>query len=176
MDAAAFALGEEINNRRVSYALHKTLWEKFHYPHIDLNFSNWNSIKYLNDDGSDLNAEIMTVPNDRGGLYLFYVKCPVITGITEFPFYIGRAQLTNGQNLRKRTKEYYQKFAKEDERPKITTMMKYWGKDLYLAYYPLDDNEDIRDVEKDVINSLLLPMNDSVPDKQTKQAIKAFEI
>ncbi|NEU09375.1 hypothetical protein GZH53_13705 [Flavihumibacter sp. R14] len=176
MNSSAFTLGEEINNRKIRYVLYSNLWDKFIYPDIDLDFSKWRSIKYLNSDESDLNDDIATIPRNIGGLYLFYVKCKIITGMTEFPFYIGRAQLTSGQNLQKRVKEYFQKFAKDDERPKITRMIRYWGADLYLAYYPLPENEHIINVERDIINSLLLPMNDLIPDKQTKQAIKAFDI
>jgi excinuclease UvrABC nuclease subunit len=175
MDASAFQLGQEIHERKVTYILHKDLWDKFSYPGLNISFQNWQSIKYLNDQGTDFSDEIGNIPNDSGGLYLFYTKCQIITGITEYPFYIGRAQLTDGQNLRKRVKEYFQKFSKDDERPKIYKMFSLWGKNLYLAYFPLPDNTTIIDLEKDVINSLLLPMNDLIPDKKIKQAIKAFE-
>ena len=131
-------------------------------------------IKYLDATGTALNAAVEAIPNNTGGLYLFYLKCPVITGITEFPFYIGRAQLTEHQNLRKRCKEYFQKFAREGERPKITKMIKYWGNELYLAYKTLEENDEIRDFEKRIINSLLLPMNEEIPDQEIRQAVQAF--
>ena len=109
-------------------------------------------------------------------MYLFFVKCPIITGITEFPFYIGRAQLTDGQNLRKRCREYFTKFARDDERPKTTTMINYWGKELYIAFKVIDGNGGIIDYEKKLINSLLLPMNDAIPDADISASIKAFQI
>lgn len=175
MDSLAFDLGREINDRKVNYVLHQQLWDRFAYPGINIEFFQWTKIKYLNDLGTDFNEDIDTIPDNSGGLYLFYLKCKVIVGITEYPFYIGRAQLTDHQNLRKRIKEYFQKYSRDDERPKIYRMLRTWGKDLYVAYYPLEDNEDIVNFEKDIINSLLLPMNDLIPDKQIKQAIKAFE-
>ncbi len=175
MNSAAFQLGQEINNRKVPYILHKDLWDKFVYPGLDIDFSNWNSIKYLNDNGSAFNEEVDNLPSDMGGLYLFYIKCVIIKGITEFPFYIGRAQLTEGQNIKKRVKEYFQKYSRDDERTKIYRMLNLWGKDLHVAYYPLPDNDVIVNLERDIINSLLLPMNDLIPDKTIKQAIKAFE-
>jgi excinuclease UvrABC nuclease subunit len=89
--------------------------------------------------------------------------------------YIGRAQLTDGQNLRKRVKEYFQKYSRSNERPKISKMFRYWAKELFLAYYPLPDNNTVVNVEKDIINSLILPMNDLIPDKQIKEAVKAFQ-
>ena len=174
MNSSAFELGEKLNNQLVSYYLHKPLWDRFNFPNLNLQFANWQSIKYLNADGEDFNVEIENVPNNTGGLYLFYVKSSIISGITEYPFYIGRAQFTEHQNLRKRVKEYFQKYSRSDERPKITRMFKYWSKELYLAYFTLGNNENIVELEKQLINYLLLPMNDEIPDQQIKQAIKAF--
>ncbi len=174
MLSSAFDLAEQISLRTVTYSLHTMLWEKYTFPSIDLSFIKWHSIKYLNTVGDDLNPEVEKIPAKKGGLYMFYIKCKLISGITDFPFYIGRAQLTDGQNLRKRVKEYFNKYSRDDERPKITRMFKYWGCDLYLAYYPLTDNDEIKDLEKKLINSLLLPMNDEIPDIEIRQAVKAF--
>lgn len=171
----AFTLGEEIKKKTVEYRLYKPLWDVCNLSGLDFSFSKWQSIKYLTDSGDKLNDDIKTVPNDKGGIYLFFIKCHIITGITEFPIYIGRAQSSTGQNLRKRVSEYFNKFAREDERPKITRMIKYWGNELYLAYYILDENQAIIDLEKELINSLLLPMNDEIPNQKVKQAIKAFQ-
>lgn len=176
MKNAAFRLAEEIKLREVKYKLHHGLWSKYDLGLINLEFTNWTSVKYLNDNATDFSDEINQLPNDQGGLYLFYVKCPIIIGITEFPFYIGRAQLTDGQNLRKRCREYFTKYAREDERPKITTMIRYWGKELHLAYKVINDNDEVIDYEKKLINSLLLPMNDEIPEQEIKQAVKAFQL
>lgn len=174
MISSAFDLGEEIKLRRLDYVVHSKLWTNFTSLHLDISFSKWNTIKYLNDIGDDYNDAISSIPNDKGGLYLFFAKCPIISGITEYPFYIGRAQLTKGQNLQKRVKEYYSHYAKENERPKITRMFKYWGQQLHLAYLILEENEEVRDLEKQLINSLLLPMNDQIPEKEIREAVKAF--
>jgi len=175
MTQDAFDLGERINNTTLRYKVSAELWERFSVsPNFDISFNKWNSIKYLNNDTTGFHSDIVQVPNDKGGLYLFYAKCTIISGITEYPFYIGRAQLTNNQSLRKRVKSYFQKFSKNNERPKIHRMFKYWSEVLYLAYLPLDDNEEIIDLEKQLINSLLFPMNDEIPDKEVKDAVKAF--
>lgn len=174
MLASAFEIGEQLKLRQLPYYIYKPLWDKFAVTGIDLAFANWTKTKYLSSDGKSLNAAINSVPRNKGGLYLFYVKCDIITGITEFPLYIGRAQLTLGQNLRKRVKEYFQKYSRDDERPKITKMFRYWSNDLYLSYLTLDENDDVIDIEKLIINSLLLPLNDEIPDKKVKQGITAF--
>ena len=150
MKQSAFELGEHLKLREVPYKISPLLWEKWDID-IDLNFNNWTTIKFLNDTGDDFNEDISKVPNNKGGLYLFFVKCKTISGITEFPFYVGRAQLTKGQNLRKRVREYFTKFAKEDERPKITKMFKYWNKNLHLAFIEVDKNEEIIDLEKKLL-------------------------
>lgn len=175
MTGSAFSLGEEVELRKVEYKLHGELWKKFTSTDFDLNFENWIKIKYLNENADDFDDGIMDVPNNKGGLYMFYVKCKIISGITEYPLYVGRAQITENQNLRKRVKEYFQKYSKSNERPKLTRMFNYWKNDLYLAYYPLDDNEDVISIENQFINSLLLPMNTEIPDTEVKQAIKAFQ-
>lgn len=171
---SAFDLGEQMHLKKLEYIPHADLWNKFKINTIDLAFANWTSIKYLNDDATAFNDEIEKVPNDKGGLYLFYVKCPIIIGITEYPFYIGRAQLTTNQNLRKRVREYFTHFAKDDERPKITKMIRYWGQDLHLAFLSLPDNFSVVDFEKKLINGLLLPMNDKIPDQEISQGLSAF--
>lgn len=175
MDSLAFDLGEKINNRKIEFVLHPPLWKSFNYPAYDFSFPKWKSIKYLNTTGKNFHKDIETIPNNSGGLYLFFLKCPIINGLTEYPLYIGRAQFTGGQNLRKRVKEYFQKYSADNERPKIYRMFKYWSKDLYVAYYPITTNPAIINIEKDFINSLLLPMNDTIPDLKIKKAVKAFK-
>lgn len=177
MSSTAFDLGEHLELRKLEYKVSSRLWGQYKKPKVDISFQNWNSIKYLNKAGTDFNSNILKIPNKKGGLYLFYVKCPIISGITEYPCYIGRAQLTKGQNLRKRVKEYFQHYnnPNKEERPKITRMFKYWSTDLHLAYLPLNNNKDIIDFEEEIINSLLFPMNDQIPRKEIRAAIKAFK-
>jgi len=175
MLSKAFELGEEIKCRTVEYKLHSALWDSVSLTHLNIQFENWIKMKYLNETCNDFNPEVNTIPNNSGGLYLFFIKCNIIAGITEYPFYIGRAKSTENQNLRKRIKEYFEKYSKNNERPKITRMFRYWANDLYVAYFPLEDNESIIDLEVQLINSLLLPMNDVIPDQEIKQAIKAFQ-
>lgn len=175
MTNSAFHLGEEIRLRTVEFRLHTHLWNNFNSDgKIDLSLANWQSIKYLNANADGLHNDVSHIPNNSGGLYLFTIKCDIIPGATEFPVYIGRAQKTAQQNLRKRCKEYFQKYARSNERPKITRMFEYWADNLHLYYILLPENQAIIDYERELINSLLLPFNDQVPEQEYKQAIKAF--
>ena len=176
MQNSAFQLGQDIDKKKVQYRLHQPLWIKHDLSALDLNIDKWTTIKYLNDEGTELNEQVKEIPNNKGGLYLFCIKCDIIPGITDYPVYIGRAMHTENQNLRKRCKEYYLKYAREDERPLITKMMNFWGSDLFLSYYELEENDEIADYERMLINSLLLPFNTVIPDQEISQAVKAFDL
>lgn len=171
---SAFDLAEETRLRTIEFRLNPTLWSRYDLSRVDLNFQNWKTIKYLDASGSDFHPDIETVPADTGGLYLFSIVCPVIKGVTEYPAYIGRAQMTEGQNLRKRCREYFTKFSREDERPLITKLFKYWAANLYFSYLALQENATIIDYEKRLINSLLLPFNTEIPEKEIRDAVSAF--
>ncbi len=173
---SAFEWGESLKLRDVVYYLFPDQWDTCDLSGIDLSFANWTTIKYLNNNGDGFNDETSTIPNDAGGLYMFSIKCPVIEGFTDFPVYIGRAQLSKSQNLKKRCREYFTKFKKEDERPLITRMFQYWSKELHLSFMVLHGNEGIIDSEARLINSLKLPFNSEIPDKVTKQGVKAFNL
>ncbi len=174
MDGNAFDLGAQLHMKKLTYVLSEEQRLNFNHPNINLDFSNWNSIKYLNNQATGISDEIDSIPNDVGGLYLFYLPCSIIPSISAFPFYIGRAQYTPSQNLRKRVREYFNHYNTNKERPKIYRMLRTWGKVIRLAYYPLQSNEDIIQIEADIINALLFPMNDKIPNKTVSEAIKAF--
>lgn len=174
MTTSAFDLGEELKKKTLEFKLHQDLWNKYDFGVLDIEFSNWKTIKYLNDDGSGFHDDIAELPNDKGGLYLFTIKCEVINGVTTYPVYVGRAQYTDNQNLRKRCREYFTKFKRDNERPRITKMFKYWSNELYLSFLELDDNVEIIDLEKKIINSLLLPFNTEIPDTEIREAVAAF--
>lgn len=176
MDPSAFALGEKLKLRDLKYHLCSEHWLRYDLEGLDLSFTNWRTIKYLNDAGDDFGNDIGVLPNDEGGLYLFSVRCPVITGMTDYPVYIGRALRTKHQSLRARCRSYFTTYARNDERPLIHRMFKYWGQDLYLSFLPIADNAVTIDFEKKLINALLLPCNEQIPDIEVRQAVNAFNL
>lgn len=54
-------------------------------------------------------------------------------------------------------------------------MFKYWKDELYVSYIEIEENNQTEEFEKKLINSLLLPMNEQIPDKRIKAATKAFK-
>lgn len=169
-----FDLGEKIAHHKLEFKVCPDLWKDGDFISDHISFDDVQEIKYLNDTGSILNADNEALPTN-GGLYFFYIKPTTFPEMTSHLVYIGRAQKTVNQNLRKRCKSYFQKYCKEDERPKIARMIKQYGKYLYLRYIDLgDDNDLIVELEAKLINNLLPPFNDEIPSKVVRDAIKAF--
>lgn len=171
---SAFSLGEDLKLRDLVYHPFGGHWGRYDLSGLNLALDQWSTIKYLNEAGDDFSDEIDDLPNDNGGLYLYSVRCPIIPGMTNYPVYIGRALKTEHQSLRARCRSYFTTYARNDERPLIHRMFKYWGKELYLSFLPLEDNAMTIEYEKRLVNALLLPCNDAYMDIEVRQAKKAF--
>ena len=130
----------------------------------------WAELKYFSDGTKTLNPEIQTIPNNCGGIYVFLIKPEIIPDIHLYLAYIGRAKYTHYQNLRKRVREY----ARETKRPKICMLKEQWGEYLYLRYLPLDNNDLIDEMERELIRAVLPPFNDQYPDVYNEPMHAAF--
>ena len=130
----------------------------------------WTEFKYFVGSGNTINTAISNVPNNCGGIYLFYIKANVIPEIHLYLAYIGRARSTDKQNLRKRIRDY----ATETKRPKICDLKRHWSSYLYVRYLPLpqENNDLIDELENELIKAVLPPFNDKYP-KVYNQAIKS---
>lgn len=171
----AVDLGSDINNHEVKFKIYPIGWESFDWSKFNLNANNFKEIKYLDATANDFDNSINNLPDDKGGIYIFFIKFNQIPNFANYLVYIGRAQKTDGQNLRKRCKEYFQKYRRNaEDRAKIIRMFKFWKKYLYLKYIELDDNKIIIQLEEELINTILPPFNDEIPDKTIKTAVKAF--
>lgn len=93
----------------------------------------WGEFKYFVDETNQLNPEIVNVPSNCGGIYVFVIKPNIVSNVHLYLAYIGRAKKTAHQNLRKRVREY----AAENEHPKIVKMKRFWSPYLYVQYLPL---------------------------------------
>ena len=176
MKVEAFELGDNLNKHNVRFTLFPANWDLFDFDAIDLSLSNWVEIKYLNNDGSSMSDKVEQIPNSKGGIYIFMIKNKILPGSSEYLAYIGRALLTENQNLRKRCKEYFQKFSKSHERPLITRLFSLWKDCIFLKYIEIDDNTIIEELESKLINSVLPPFNFTIPDKNIRQAVRAFNL
>ncbi|OMF34935.1 hypothetical protein [Paenibacillus peoriae] len=159
---------DKMKNTEIKFKLCPELWNK---EELDWSEFTFFEKKFLNDDVTAMHQSMDDIPSNTGGIYLFFIRPGIIPNF-DYLVYIGRAQYTSGQNLKKRCRSYFQKYPKE--RPKINWMIREWGPYLHIKYIELTDNDTIKDLEKKLINSLIPPFNDEIPNKTIKRAVDAF--
>ncbi len=120
----------------------------------------WKCVKFLNEEGTGINEDIETVPNDSGGVYIFLLKPDIIPVMHRYIMYIGRARRKREYSLRKRCKEYLR-----DTRPYVRYMRATWGKELFFCYLPIDNDETIEKVERELVRVIVPPCNSYIPDR-----------
>lgn len=175
MNYEAFVLSDKIKTHEIRFYLYPDFWKNFDIDKYELINPSWKEVKFLNENGDDVSDDVKSLPENKGGIYMFIIKCPNIPGVTEYLAYIGRAQLSNQHSLKIRCRKYLYEWYGEDGRPKITRMIGKWGKHLYIKYAEIQENVDTVELEANLINSILPPFNDKIPEKNIKQAIDAFE-
>lgn len=160
-----------IAESHLRFMLNTTLWDSFDSDIISVISppQSWSEVKLLAPDGGR-NPQLSTIPNDKGGIYLFLAKSNILPESHLYLMYVGRAHISATQNLRKRCSQY----PTEKKRPKIKRMIEQWGQYLYIRYLPLEDNDIIDVVEGELINKIIPPFNDEIPDQKISAAVKAF--
>ena len=127
---------------------------------------NWSSeIKFFNSSYNDVSDAIKKIPNNQGGIYMFYIKGICLPFIENYIVYIGRCQYSVNQNIRKRAKEYYTKDYQKGEREMIQKMFKRWKENIYYRFFLDTDNDRIIRNESKLIRAILPPYNELIPDK-----------
>lgn len=125
------------------------------------NCAKWSDeIKFLNATNDDLSDGIKRIPNNKGGIYIFYIKGVNLPFAENYILYIGRSQCTSFQNIRKRAREYL--------RPKrilIQDMFERWKPYIYYRYYLETDNDRIKQLESVLIRSIVPPFNEDIPNR-----------
>ena len=145
-------------------------WTTFDEKFIDIvNSDKWHEMKFLNAAGDKINEKILEVPNNKGGIYIFFLRPDIVPAVHKYILYIGRVQCTKYQNLRKRIREYV-----TDKRGDVEFMRETWGKDLYIRYLPLEDNALIKSLEKELIRVIIPPCNSEYPGTLNKAVNSAF--
>jgi len=169
-----FELGKTIKCHKIEFNICPDLWIDASFILSKLKDKEFKEIKFLNKSGTKLNNQVESLPLN-GGLYFFIVKATSLPDTASYLLYIGRAKKTTTHNLKIRCKKYFTNYKNEKERPKISQMIHGYGKFLYLKYIDLGDNNDlISELEEKLINNLIPPFNDFIPDKSIRDAVKAF--
>lgn len=152
-------------------------WNAIDKTDLTMKIEDWSDeIKFLSENEMDLSDEIKSLPEDCGGIYMFFIKGLVLPYFETYLAYVGRAQFTLHQNLKKRCNSYYYEFFKQDRRPKVSRMIEKWGKYLYLRYYRSTDNGYIKRIEEKFINGILPPFNDEIPEIKINEPEPAFTL
>ena len=150
-------------------------WESFNnFLNIDLN--NWESVKYFDETGKK-NAELTRIPNDKGGIYIYYIK-PAGVPVNNYCciMYVGRAHYgENTQNLRKRVYSYEtESHNKYTGRVTIRQLFNRYRKYLYVMYCPVDGNDNIDKLEQELTAAIVPPVNGDLFQESLKAAKKMF--
>jgi len=171
-------LKNDWHKHTIKFTLSPTFWIDTESINTFFSRQTIKSIKFFNTDCSDINADIATLPNNKGGIYFFILKNDILPDLSSHIMYIGRAQNTTSQNLRKRCREYFTKYYKDHtERPHIHAMLNNWCKNLYLFYIELTNNDEIKEIEKKLISNIIPPFNHDIPHvelKRVRTAMTAF--
>lgn len=131
-------------------------------------------IKYLN-ERNEISAEIKALPNDYGGIYVFFIQGDNLPFCERYLAYIGRARYTDKENLRRRLMQYLRESNRKDgKRPLIKKLFFNWKEHLYIRYYKSKDNSIIDKGESALINAILPPFNTKLTDYKFKEPQKAF--
>lgn len=172
----AFDLAQEIHNHLIPFILYPSAWEKFKWPKgVSHKTNSWKEIKYFDSSGTKLSPNISQVPTNKGGIYIFIIKTDVIENITNYPIYVGRARYTRYHNLRTRVRKYSTEYIRNDYRPKVVRFIDTYKNYLFLQYLEMTDNKLIEKLEARLIDAILPPFNDSIPNIKYRRAIKAFK-
>ena len=141
----------------------------------EINALPWSDyIKYLSEDGT-LSTGLNALPNDAGGLYLFFIQGQTLPSSEMYLAYVGRALYTDSENIQKRVRRYLWESTYIKGRPKIKRLFRHWKNYLYVKFCYTKDNKLIEDGEKTIMRAILPPFNSDLPDKiEYKDPIKAF--
>lgn len=155
---------------RYTFWLHVNLWECFSSKYIKIIKGDWKQVKFINK--GKLHEEMDSLPRNKGGIYAFYAIPKVMNNNDGYLLYIGRAKCTDNQNLWARCRRYINQ---EKSRPKISRMVDTFGEQLYIKYLEIEGNDIIDQIENELINCLLPPCNEKIPNKDYQKKIKMFE-
>jgi hypothetical protein len=161
---------QKIRNNKLSFVLNPdSIWDSFNNKFDSIVNCTWQEVKFLDDTSKELHSSMNSIPSNCGGIYVFVVKTNIIPNTHLYTLYIGRVKITDNQNLKRRCKQYL-----KDTRPKILFMRETWGKNLYIRYLPLMDNNTIEELEEELIRVVIPPCNTDYPETINSAMKAAF--
>ena len=126
------------------FTLSPSLWSSLHIP-IQLN---WSRVKFEP-------ASASKVPNDLIGVYTFVIEPNIANLDLGYLLYVGMTR----QNFRARFRAYLRHQREErTKRPRVQEMLRTWSDHLSFNFAPIDEIEDVKSVEDELIIALKPPV------------------
>lgn len=164
---------QDLQKMTWAFCLSTELWGKYREnPKFD--FSKLVKIKYFGESNNVLSNEVSEIPMDKGGIYIYVIENSVVPCIGSYIMYVGRARKTKTENLRARAKSHFSKYSRHEENERIERVFDNWSQHVYLLYLPLDTNEEVDCLEKELIVSLTPPCNKDYPSPKIRRKLSAF--
>lgn len=159
-----------------TYTMAPELWERFSIDDLEnVDFTQWKSVKLMNDDGSAFSDMVNQIPTDSGGIYVYAIEPRIIPGCGSYIMYIGMASKSANQNLRNRVRAYQRHINDPYSRERIHRLFSKWGKYVYVYFLPVHATKEIIfDLETRLIGVLTPPCNPDIRAKAVKHAVRAF--
>ena len=171
MDLRAFVASRREKEYQIEYVPNQNRWNEYFVGTDNpiCHESNWSEeMKYL--DNGQLSESIKSLPRNKGGIYMFYLKGINLPFVEHYILYIGRAKCTENENINSRARSYI-----HDDRELIQLMFDLWADQLYYRYYPDTNNETITKNEVLLIRSIIPPFNTIIPNNiQEQPEVNAF--
>jgi hypothetical protein len=164
----------DLMSYKMNFILSPELWDKFDLEGINVDYSKWDRVKMIDDDGN-ISPETNMIPKDSGGIYAYTIVPSIIPNCGSYLMYIGKATKTETENLRARVRSYKKQFGDKYNRSKLHSLFEKWGKYVYVYYLPMSStSKDIKELEDRLIAAYgRPPCNKEILIKTVKDAVDA---
>lgn len=156
------------------FCLSTELWEQYKkYDHV-VDINKFKKAKYFNDDSLTLSSEVEKMPSRKGGIYIYILENPVLPDWGRHIMYVGRALRATEFGLLQRAKSHFYQFRTRDENPRLERLFNNWKNYIYILYIPIDGDDKISIIEKELILALTPPCNKQYPSPKVRRKLNAF--
>ncbi len=165
---------QNLHDMTWAFCLSTELWEKFKELPLPVCLNQLRKVKYFSSDNCSLAKEIEDLPGDQGGIYIYSIENNLIP-LGSYIMYVGRAEKTDAHSLKVRAKSHYSKYLNHEENERLERVFDYWKPYVYISYLPIEGNDLIDLVEKQLILALTPPCNKEYPAPQVRRKLSAFQ-
>ena len=150
------------------------LWEAYDNFNCK-SVEDWIIVKFYDDDGN-VSENVRNIPDDTGGLYAYLVKPDLPILNFSNIMYIGRAH-NNGESINLKKRVYHYIYESNDiykGRMQVRKLLNVYRKYLYVMYIPIEDNEEIDRMEKELVTAISPPINADKMNRSLSESQKMF--